>query len=69
VLAMDSFKIGIRLESLGLPLRRGDIDWKRYMSVLKEVGYRGWLTVECETGDSRLSDVAEGVAFLRRLVG
>jgi L-ribulose-5-phosphate 3-epimerase len=50
-------------------LGQGDIDWMKYLGVLEEVGYRGWLTIERETGDNRLSDVAEGVAFLRRLVG
>ena len=52
-----------------VPLGQGDVDWLRYVGVLEEVGYRGWLTVERENGDNRLSDVAEGVAFLRRLVG
>jgi L-ribulose-5-phosphate 3-epimerase len=52
-----------------VPLGHGDIDWVKYVGVLEEVGYRGWLTVARESGDSRLSDVAEGVAFLRRLVG
>ena len=52
-----------------MPLGHGDIDWLKYLGVLEEVAYRGWLVVERETGDNRLSDVAEGVAFLRRLVG
>jgi L-ribulose-5-phosphate 3-epimerase len=52
-----------------VPLGQGDIDWVKYVGVLEEVGYRGWLIVECESGANRLSDVAEGVAFLRRLVG
>lgn len=52
-----------------VPLGHGDIDWVRYLGVLGEVGYRGWLTVARESGVNRRSDVAEGVAFLRRLVG
>jgi sugar phosphate isomerase/epimerase len=52
-----------------VPLGHGDIDWARYLGVLEEVQYRGWLTVEREAGDNRLPDVAEGVAFLRRLLG
>ncbi len=52
-----------------VPLGQGDIDWVKYVGVLEEVGYRGWLIVEYESGANRLSDVAEGVAFLRRLVG
>jgi sugar phosphate isomerase/epimerase len=33
------------------------------------VGYRGWLTIERETGETRAADVAAAVAFLRRFVG
>jgi sugar phosphate isomerase/epimerase len=52
-----------------VPLGHGDIDWMKYLAVLEEIEYRGWLTIERETGENRLSDVANGVAFLRRLVG
>jgi L-ribulose-5-phosphate 3-epimerase len=52
-----------------VPLGHGDIDWLKYLAVLEEVEYRGWLTIERETGENRLADVAAGVSFLRRLVG
>ena len=52
-----------------VPLGHGDIDWLQYLSVLEEVEYRSWLTIERETGENRLADVAAGVGFLRRLVG
>jgi sugar phosphate isomerase/epimerase len=52
-----------------VPLGHGDIDWLQLVSVFEEIEYRGWLTVERESGDRRLADVAAGVAFLRRLVG
>jgi len=52
-----------------VPLGHGDIDWMLYLSVLEEIEYRGWLTIERETGDNRLADVAAGVGFLRRFVG
>jgi sugar phosphate isomerase/epimerase len=52
-----------------VPLGHGDVDWMEFVAVLEEVEYRSWLTVERETGDSRAADVANGVAFLRRLVG
>jgi L-ribulose-5-phosphate 3-epimerase len=52
-----------------VPLGRGDIDWLRFLEALGEVEYRGWLTVERESGADRLADVAAGVAFLRRLAG
>ncbi len=51
-----------------VPLGHGDIDWMQLLGVLEEVEYRGWLSVERETGDNRLQDVANGVAFLRRFL-
>jgi sugar phosphate isomerase/epimerase len=52
-----------------VPLGHGDIDWMQYLGVLEEVEYRGWITVERDSGDNRLADVSNGVGFLRRLVG
>jgi L-ribulose-5-phosphate 3-epimerase len=52
-----------------VPVGHGDIDWLKYLAVLEEVEYRGWLTVERETGDTRLADITAGVSFLRRLIG
>jgi sugar phosphate isomerase/epimerase len=50
-----------------VPLGNGDIDWLQFLGVLEEVEYRGWLTIERETGTNRLADIEGGVAFLRRL--
>ena len=52
-----------------VPLGHGDLDWVELLGVLEEVEYRGWLTVERETGANPFADVAAGVQFLRRLVG
>ncbi len=52
-----------------VPLGHGDIDWLQLLGLLEEVEYHGWLTVEREAGESRVADVASGVAFLRRLIG
>jgi sugar phosphate isomerase/epimerase len=51
-----------------VPLGRGDIDWLRFLEVLAEVEYRGWLVVERETGTDRIADMAAGVEFLRRMI-
>jgi sugar phosphate isomerase/epimerase len=51
-----------------VPLGHGDIDWLRFLGTLEEIEYRGWLTIERETGERRVADVAEAVGFLRRLV-
>ena len=52
-----------------VPLGHGDIDWMSYLETLEEIGYRGWLAVERQSGDDRIGDVAAGVAFLRQLIG
>lgn len=52
-----------------VPLGHGDLEWMSYLAVLEEIEYRGWLVVERESGTNRLGDIAQGIAFLRRLVG
>lgn len=49
-------------------LGHGDIDWLAFLGTLSAQEYRGWLVVERESGEDRLADVANGVAFLRRLL-
>ncbi len=50
-----------------VPLGRGEVDIRRFVRALKDVGYAGPLVVEREVGDQagRLRDVAHGLAFLR----
>jgi sugar phosphate isomerase/epimerase len=67
--AQDARQTGPNRSGQLVPLGHGDIEWMRYLSVLEEVDYRGWLVVVQETGENRLGDVAAGVQFLRRLVG
>jgi L-ribulose-5-phosphate 3-epimerase len=67
--AKDARESGASRQAQEVPLGHGDIDWLMYLSVLEEVEYRGWLTVEREGGEDHLADVAAGVEFLRRLVG
>jgi sugar phosphate isomerase/epimerase len=52
-----------------VPLGHGDLDWMRLVDLLREREYRGWLTVERESGTQGAADVAAGVALLRRLAG
>jgi sugar phosphate isomerase/epimerase len=51
-----------------VPLGHGDIDWMAYLAALEEIEYRGWLTIERETGDDRLADITAAVSFLRRFI-
>jgi sugar phosphate isomerase/epimerase len=51
-----------------VPVGAGDIDWMIYVATLESIDYRGYLTVDRETGSDRFADVAAGVSFLRRFV-
>jgi sugar phosphate isomerase/epimerase len=66
--ARDARRASASRAAQEVPLGRGDIDWMQLLAVLEEIEYRGWLTVERESGDDRLADVAAGVALLRRVL-
>ena len=51
-----------------VPVGAGDIEWMVYVATLESIDYRGFLTVDRETGNDRFRDVATGVTFLRRFV-
>ena len=67
--ARDARRAGASRSAQEVPLGHGDIDRMELLGALEEVEFRGYLTVERESGDDRLADVAAGVAFLRRFVG
>jgi sugar phosphate isomerase/epimerase len=67
--AKDARLAGANRAAQEVPLGAGDIEWLGLLGELEGGNYRGWLTIERESGDNRLADVAAGVAFLRRLVG
>jgi sugar phosphate isomerase/epimerase len=48
-------------------LGEGEVDIRKFVKTLKQVGYRGPLVVEREVGDQagRIRDVAHGLAYLR----
>lgn len=53
------------------PLGEGSVGMERFIHKLKEVGYRGVLSVEREEPDQakRTADVKHGIALLRKLTG
>jgi sugar phosphate isomerase/epimerase len=67
--AKDARRASASRSAQEVPLGHGDIDWMRLLGVLEEIDYRGWLTIEQETGEHRLADIQAGVGFLRRFVG
>src|SRR5205085_10349542 len=50
------------------PLGHGDLDWLQLAGTLAALDYRGWIVVE-RGGVTAETDVANGVSFLRRLLG
>ncbi|HSK67775.1 MAG TPA: sugar phosphate isomerase/epimerase family protein [Candidatus Limnocylindria bacterium] len=52
-----------------VPLGEGGVDFPAYLAALREVGYKGFLTIEREVGDDPAGDIRKAVAFLRGLMG
>ncbi len=65
--AKDARKAGTSRAAREVPLGAGDIDWMRFLSVLEEIEYHGWLVAERESAGSP-QEMAAAVGFLRRFV-
>lgn len=50
------------------PLGTGKVDFDRYLQALKEVGYRGYLTIEREVGENPIDDIKTAAAFLKEKI-
>jgi sugar phosphate isomerase/epimerase len=66
--ARDARRNSVSRGAQEVPLGAGDVDWLSYIASLAAVEYRGWLTIERETGTDRLADVERAVGFLRRVL-
>lgn len=66
--ARDARRSTVSRGAQEVALGAGDVDWLGYIGSLAAVEYRGWLTVERETGEDRLRDVQRGVGFLKRML-
>jgi sugar phosphate isomerase/epimerase len=49
-------------------LGEGNVDWKNYLSALKDIGYNGFLTVERECGADPAKDILTAVTFLKLFI-
>ncbi len=47
-----------------LPLGKGEVDFPNYLKALDEIGYKGYLTIERETGADPKADIFMAVEFL-----
>ena len=53
-----------------VPIGQGKVNFPRFVQRLKEIGYRGPLTIEREiSGDRQIEDVRAAKAYLERLIG
>ena len=50
-----------------LPLGEGDVPFPAYIQALRDIGYKGFLTIEREVGDQPVKDIEMAVGFLRNL--
>lgn len=51
-----------------LPLGEGNVCFPKYLAALKDVGYRGFLTIEREVGEQPEIDIANAVDFLKATI-
>lgn len=51
-----------------LPLGEGNVCFPKYLAALKDIGYRGFLTIEREVGDNPEKDIISAVDFLRATI-
>ncbi|MBP3592214.1 MAG: sugar phosphate isomerase/epimerase [Clostridia bacterium] len=47
-----------------VPLNEGGVPWDKYLAALREIGYKGYLTIERECGDTPSEDIAAAIRFL-----
>lgn len=48
-----------------LPLGKGGVPWNGYLNALREIGFKGFLTIEREVGADPTGDIAAAVDFLK----
>lgn len=53
---------------LETPLGEGKVDFDNYLKALESVGYKGYLTIERETGSDPLGDIKKAVDFLKQKI-
>ena len=51
-----------------LPLGQGDVDFKKYLQALTDIGYKVFLTIEREVGDNPEADIKLAVDFLNHML-
>ena len=50
------------------PLGQGGINWQEYTQALKDINYKGFLTIEREVGKTPVNDIDQAVRFLDKIL-
>lgn len=48
------------------PIGEGAVDWINYIAALKNIGYKGYLTIEREAGKSPIKDIKSAVNYIKK---
>lgn len=51
-----------------VPLGTGSVDFPAYLKALEDIGYKGFLTIEREVGDTPQKDIKTAFDFLRKTI-
>lgn len=51
-----------------VPLGTGSVDFPHYLQALEDIGYKGFLTIEREVGDSPETDIITAYNFLKKTI-
>ena len=51
-----------------VPLGQGSVDFPNYLKALEDIGYKGFLTIERECGDTPKADIELAAGFLRNIM-
>lgn len=52
-----------------VPLGTGGVDFSKYLAALEDIGYRGFLTIERECGDTPEADIVTAMDYLKGVIG
>lgn len=51
-----------------VPLGTGSVDYPAYLKALEEIGYRGYLTIEREVGETPEKDIVTAIEFINNTI-
>lgn len=51
-----------------VPLGHGSVDFPNYLKALEDIGYKGFLTIEREVGETPIDDIKLAYGFLKKII-